>query len=91
MLGNLDVLIVERTDHFEVKFKAVAAQPIVFIRKTLDWPARHKSGAKYSRMARRPSSCPPRLHHGPRAATNAVMPILVQKYGGTSVRDPERT
>ena len=45
MLGNLDVLIVERTDHFEVKFKAVAAQPIVFIHKTLDSPARHESGA----------------------------------------------
>ncbi len=45
MLDNLNVLILERTDRFEVKLKVAAAQPIVFIRRTLDWPTRHESGA----------------------------------------------
>lgn len=44
MLENLDVLIQERPGDLEVNFKSVAAQPIVLIRQTLDWPTRHESG-----------------------------------------------
>ena len=44
MLGNLDVLIKERASDLEFEFSSVVAQPIVYIRKTLDWPTRHESG-----------------------------------------------
>ena len=44
MLENLNALVIERTEHFEIKFRSVTAQPIVLIRKTLDWPTRHESG-----------------------------------------------
>ena len=45
MLESLHALIAERTGDFEVNFRSVAAQPIVLIRQTLDWPTRHEGSA----------------------------------------------
>ena len=45
MLQSLKSLIDERTGDLEVRFRSVAAQPLVLIRRTLDWPTRHESGA----------------------------------------------
>ena len=44
MLTALDALILERSDQPEFKFRSVDAQPILLIRKTLEWPTRHDGG-----------------------------------------------
>lgn len=64
MLESLNALVMERTEDFEVNFKSVSKQPIVLIRKTLDWPTRHESGVIGRSIAALQAAVRPADHAG---------------------------